>query len=357
MKKTIRTIRFLGVALLASQFIGATNVDSIRGQESSAAFEQAMPATPAQKEADRLLRQISSNAAVAARHADLIQSFTRNPQFQYETHAGELTSVKNVINAMGSDLRRLQEIRPGALPWQQLALDRIQSLVAGMAGHATEAIERLNQERGELLSQGYRNSVANLYSYASQARKVISVHMDYAQHRDRLNRLDASVSESVTNASAAAQPVQRAAHSLEQLVRSELLKLPYYSVFDHLDYQIEGNQVTLNGLVSSPTLKDDAEWAVRNLAGVETVKSNIQILPLSPNDDRIRLAAYRAIYGHSTLMRYQLNPQPSIRIIVMNGHVTLMGTVGSNMDRAIAHMQANSVPGVFTVTNHLQIGS
>ena len=134
MKKTIRTIRFLGVALLASQFIGATNVDSIRGQESSAAFEQAMPATPAQKEADRLLRQISSNAAVAARHADLIQSFTRNPQFQYETHAGELTSVKNVINAMGSDLRRLQEIRPGALPWQQLALDRIQSLVAGMAG-------------------------------------------------------------------------------------------------------------------------------------------------------------------------------------------------------------------------------
>jgi hyperosmotically inducible protein len=186
------------------------------------------------------------------------------------------------------------------------------------------------------------------------------VNLDYAQAREKLNRLDASVMEPVAKVSTAPEATRvssKAAKSLEQRVTSELLKLPYYGVFDYLAFQIDGDQVTLSGHVNWPTLKTDAERAVRGVEGVAAVSSTIEVLPLSPNDDRIRIAAYRAIYGHSTLARYRLNPHAPIRIIVKNGNLTLMGVVGSDMDRTIAHMQANSVPGAFSVTNNLQVGS
>ena len=149
----------------------------------------------------------------------------------------------------------------------------------------------------------------------------------------------------------------KSAKSLAQRVRSELLRLPYYGAFDFLTFQVDGDLVRLSGHVSGPTLKADAEHAARSVEGVGGVTSDIKVLPVSPNDDRIRLATYRAIYGNSTLVRYRLNPHPPIRIIVENGHVTLKGVVGSDMDRTVAHMQANRVPGVFSVTNHLQVGS
>jgi hyperosmotically inducible protein len=135
-----------------------------------------------------------------------------------------------------------------------------------------------------------------------------------------------------------------------------MLKLPY-GVFDYLAIQVDGDNVTLSGEVSWPTLKTDAERAARGIESVAAVTSDIKVLPVSPNDDRIRLATYWAIYGHSAMARYRLNPDPAIRIIVENGHITLKGVVGSEIDRTIAHMQANSVPGAFSVTNNLQVGS
>ena len=259
---------------------------------------------------------------------------------------------------MGADLRKLQELRPSALPWQQAVIDRVEPVLTGLAGHATEAIERLNQDRGRLHSQEYRDAVGNLYAYAGQARNLIAVNLDYAQAREKLNRLDATAVESSAKVSPEPSPLSsKPLKSLEQRVNSELLKLPYYGVFDHLAFQVDGDQVTLSGHVNWPTLKTDAERAVRGVEGVAAVHSNIQVLPLSPNDDRIRMAAYRAIYGQPTLARYRLNPHPPIRIIVSNGNLTLMGVVGSEMDRTIAHMQANSVPGAFSVTNNLQVGS
>ena len=143
--------------------------------------------------------------------------------------------------------------------------------------------------------------------------------------------------------------------SLEKRVRSELLKLPYYGVFDYLAFQVDNDQVILSGQVHWPSLKTDAERAVRSIEGVAGVSSTIEVLPVSPNDDRIRIEAYRAIYGHSTLARYQLNPHPPIRIIVKNGGLTLLGNVSSEMDRTVAHLQANGVPGTFSVANELQI--
>jgi len=144
---------------------------------------------------------------------------------------------------------------------------------------------------------------------------------------------------------------------LERQVRHELLMLPYYGVFDNLGYRVEGNRVELFGEVTRPTLKSDAENVVKRIEGVEAVTNNVRVLPLSNYDDHIRIAVYRAVFGRGSLYRYALGPNPSIHIIVDNGHVTLVGVVQNQMDRTIATLQANSVPGVFSVTNDLRVES
>jgi len=113
--------------------------------------------------------------------------------------------------------------------------------------------------------------------------------------------------------------------------------------------------VTLTGQVSRPTLKSDAENVVKQIEGVEKVVNQIEVLPVSPNDDRLRMAVYRTIYGHVALNRYALRAVPPIHIIVKNGNVTLEGVVANEADRNIANIQANSVPGVFAVTNNLRV--
>lgn len=138
-------------------------------------------------------------------------------------------------------------------------------------------------------------------------------------------------------------------------VRHQLLMLPYYSVFDNLEFRVEGREVILLGQVTRPVVKQEAEDAVRSIPGVENVTNDIEVLPVSPFDDQIRRAAYRAVYGDPALQRYALNPNPPIRIIVKNGHVTLDGVVDSEMDKTLAGMQANSVPDVFSVTNNLRV--
>ena len=135
----------------------------------------------------------------------------------------------------------------------------------------------------------------------------------------------------------------------------ELRLLPYYSVFDDLRYKVNGYNVELEGAVTRPTLKSDAENVVKRIEGVESVTNNIKVLPPSTDDDRIRLAEYRVIYGHPALNRYGLQAVPPIHIIVDRGHVTLTGVVANEMDRNVANIQANTVPGVFSVTNDLRV--
>lgn len=144
------------------------------------------------------------------------------------------------------------------------------------------------------------------------------------------------------------------AHLAEQ-VRHELVMLPFYSVFDHLMFEVNGPRVTLMGQVSRPTLKTDAEHVVKRIEGVESVVNRIEVLPVSNHDDRIRLALYRALYGHQVLHRYLLHPVPPIHIIVRNGDVTLVGSVASEAEKNTAGILANSVSGVFSVTNNLQV--
>ena len=139
-------------------------------------------------------------------------------------------------------------------------------------------------------------------------------------------------------------------------VRHELVMLPYYGVFDNLSYQVKGNQVELFGEVSRPTLKSDAERVVARIEGVDTVINHIEVLPVSPNDDRIRVATYRAIFRDPVLQRYGLGAVPPIHIIVKNGNVALEGVVANEMDRNVANIRANGVTGVFSVTNNLVVG-
>ncbi len=149
---------------------------------------------------------------------------------------------------------------------------------------------------------------------------------------------------------------QRGVDRITREVRHELIMLPFYGVFDNFSYQVSADgTVTLLGQVSRPTLKSDAENAVKHIEGVERVVNNIEVLPTSINDDRIRRAAYRAIYGNSVLSQYQLRAVPPIHIVVKNGHITLEGVVARQMDKQIAGVQANSVHDAFSVTNNLRV--
>jgi hyperosmotically inducible periplasmic protein len=141
-------------------------------------------------------------------------------------------------------------------------------------------------------------------------------------------------------------------------VRHELVTLPFYGVFDDLAFRVDGGTVTLLGQVSQPIVKSDAEKALKKVEGVTQVINNIEVLPLSPNDDQIRRAEYRAIYGDPALSdRYGYRAVPSVHIIVKNGHVTLEGVVANQFDKNFINIKANGVPNVFSLENNLVVES
>lgn len=151
------------------------------------------------------------------------------------------------------------------------------------------------------------------------------------------------------------QASSRSQDRITKEVRHELLMLPWFGVFDNIAFRVDGSTVTLLGQVVRPSLKSDAENAVKHIEGVEKVANQIEVLPTSPMDDRLRLELYRGIYGYPALEKYALGVQKPIRIIVKNGRVTLEGVVDNEADKNLAGMRANGVPGIFSVTNNLQV--
>jgi len=140
-------------------------------------------------------------------------------------------------------------------------------------------------------------------------------------------------------------------------VRHELATLPYYGVFDWLEYEVHpDNTVVLRGQVVRPTTKSEAEARVRSIEGVTKVVNEIEVLPLSPEDDRLRLALYRTLYNwDSPLFRYATQSVPPIHIIVKNGRAELKGVVASKADANLALIRAKGVPGLFDVKSELQV--
>lgn len=160
-------------------------------------------------------------------------------------------------------------------------------------------------------------------------------------------------------------------------VRKRILGLQNYGVFDWITFGIHGNNIILNGYASRPVLKSDAERAVKSIPGVAGVDNNIEVLPPSPMDDRVRAAVYNQLYTNAVLRKYNANQGSArrammpglnvggitqnppmgfhaIHIIVKNGNVMLFGVVNNQMDADIANIQANTVSGVFSVDNFLE---
>ena len=172
---------------------------------------------------------------------------------------------------------------------------------------------------------------------------------------------------------------QQAVLKMAQEIRKQIVTLPQYGVFDNIHFAIQGGDtVILRGQASRPALKSSIENSVKRINGVKNVKNDIEVLPLSPNDDRLRAAVYRSIYSYPALQKYTSNRgggsnMPSvaraaggitndppigyhaIHIIVKNGNVTLVGAVDNDSDLALAGMRANLVPGVFSVENQLEV--
>src|SRR3984893_10138276 len=167
--------------------------------------------------------------------------------------------------------------------------------------------------------------------------------------------LSFALAPSMIGQTEAGQSVSPSEARIQKEVRHELLMLPYFNVFDYIAYQVKGDTVTLQGEVTRPSLKSDAENVVKRIEGVQQVINNIEILPPSPMDDQLRLALYRAIYGYPALEKYALGVQKPIRIIVKNGRAALEGVVDSETDKNLVTVRANSVPGVFSVTNNLRV--
>jgi hyperosmotically inducible periplasmic protein len=153
----------------------------------------------------------------------------------------------------------------------------------------------------------------------------------------------------------AAQDSAKSQERIIREVRHELLMLPYFGVFDYIAFKVDGSTVTLLGQVVRPVLKSDAENSVKRIEGVEKVDNQIEVLPPSSMDDGLRIALFRAIYQYPALQKYELGVQKPIRIIVKNGRATLEGVVDSEADKNLAGLRANTVPGIFSVTNNLQV--
>jgi hyperosmotically inducible protein len=160
-------------------------------------------------------------------------------------------------------------------------------------------------------------------------------------------------------ASAKDKPQKGPHENIVKEVRHELVTLPYYGVFDWLEYEVQpDNTVVLRGAVVRPSTKSDAEARVRKIPGVSRVVNNIEDLPLSPNDDQLRIALYRAIYDwDGPLFHYATQSVPPIHIIVKNGRAVLKGVVATKADADWAFVKARGVSGLFDVKNELQIES
>jgi len=150
---------------------------------------------------------------------------------------------------------------------------------------------------------------------------------------------------------------ETAQESISQEISHALITVPFYTVFDYLGFRVEDGTVTLVGDVTRPAIRSDAEKAVMQAPGVRHVINQIEVLPTSATDGRIRLAEYLAVYGDYGLNQYQKRAVPPIHIIVKNGAVTLEGTVSNQADKQEAFTQASGVPGVVSLTNHLKIGT
>lgn len=166
----------------------------------------------------------------------------------------------------------------------------------------------------------------------------------------------AGISNQPQQQAQAQQPLSpRGQERLQTEVAHALNMLPTYSIFDLLSYQVQGSSVVLSGKVRTLGLKSAAEDSVKKIEGVEKVQNNIEVLPPSAGDDHLRVEVARVLFNTPGLQPYAMGAVPPIHIIVENGRVTLEGIVNSQGDKDLAGLKANTIPGIFSVTNDLRV--
>ena len=161
------------------------------------------------------------------------------------------------------------------------------------------------------------------------------------------------VTRVVDNIQVRAQGVDE--HQMLRAARHEIVMYYAYGIFDNVSLEANGGTLTVSGQVTLPFKKTDMGRLLERVKGVAEVQNNLEVLPVSSFDDRLRLQVARAIYGDPFFIHYADQALPPIHIIVKNGNVTLEGVVASAMDKTKANMAALGAGLSFSVVDNLRV--
>ena len=236
-----------------------------------------------------------------------------------------------------------------SLPQASFAAPRTSGAAVSMEDESSAAQAKLDKKQFKDVKVTVENSIAtltgtvDLYEYKADAGKRVQKVKGIAGVRNQIQVAGPSVSDD-----------QLKAKLLEKL---QYDRVGYGNAFNSISLDVQNGVVTLGGHARTDVDKDSAMALVSTYPGVKDVVEEISVDPVSIMDDQIRLAVARAVYGYTTLNKYAIDPAKPIRISVQNGHVELYGVVDSKADSDVAYLRANGVPGVFSVTNHLQVAN
>jgi len=236
-----------------------------------------------------------------------------------------------------------------SLPQASFSAPRTSGAAVGMEDESSAVTAKLDKKQFKDVKVSVENGIAtltgtvDLYEYKADAAKRVQKVKGIAGVRNEIQVGGPTVSDD-----------QLKAKLLEKL---QYDRVGYVNAFNSISLNVQNGVVTLGGHARTDVDKDSAMALVSTYPGVKDVVEEISVDPVSLMDDQIRLQVARAVYGYTTLNKYAIDPAKPIRISVQNGHVELYGVVDSKADSDVAYLRANSVPGVFSVTNHLQVAS
>ena len=236
-----------------------------------------------------------------------------------------------------------------SLPQASFSAPRTSGAAVGMEDESSAVTAKLDKKQFKDVKVSVENGIAtltgtvDLYEYKADADKRVHKAKGVTAVRNDIQVAGPTVPDNELKAKLA-----------EKLTYD---RVGYGNVFDAIGIEVQNGVVTLGGHALDYPSKDSAVGLVSTYPGVKEVVDDIEVDPVSPMDNGIRMAEYRAIYGFPSLNRYAIDPAKTIRISVQNGHVELNGIVDSQADKDTANIRANSVGGVFSVTNNLQVAN
>ncbi len=236
-----------------------------------------------------------------------------------------------------------------------------QSFLAGVPYVNAQSAQNDNNIRASVMnaikSKDYQNVRVNVQNGVVDLEGTVKDFATKEELDKKVHRIKnvKAVRNGVNVAGAGEIPDQQIQNNIVKNLQYD--RVGYGNMFNAISVNVQNGVATLSGHALGPVAKDSALALAARTPGVQDVVDNIQVDPLSPMDNRTRMQVYRAVYGFPSLNKYAINPAQPIRITVVNGHVILNGVVDSQADKNVAGIRANGVPGVFSVTNDLQVAN